>query len=325
MLRFSVLGSGSSGNSAVVCFGDTRVLIDAGLSARQLCLRLEAIGIDPNSLTAIVLTHEHGDHAGGLDVFCRKRAPLVYATSHTCEMVAETVRSRVAWRKFEAGETFAIEGLRIETFSVPHDAVDPVGFVFRGERTAVGVLSDVGHVTALIRERLRGVDSLFVESNYDELMLQNDTKRPWSTKQRISSRHGHLSNDQTAELVVEIASERLHRVVLGHLSRDCNAPEVATAAIRQRLERAGFPGVDVECARQKEALPLRDAGHPAPPVTEAAPEEAPLLLREPPAEHGNATPSRSPRAAHHGAADGRRSKRSEPAPPTPLRQAEWVF
>ncbi|MCP5550131.1 MAG: hypothetical protein H7A53_04480 [Akkermansiaceae bacterium] len=135
---------------------------------------------------------------GRLDVFCRKRAPLVYATSHTCEMVAETVRSRVAWRKFEAGETFAIEGLRIETFSVPHDAVDPVGFVFRGERTAVGVLSDVGHVTALIRERLRGVDSLFVESNYDELMLQNDTKRPWSTKQRIAPAHAsQRSNRRT--------------------------------------------------------------------------------------------------------------------------------
>ncbi len=259
MLRFSVLGSGSAGNSAVACSGQTRILIDAGLSARQLCLRLETVGIDPNSLSAIVLTHEHGDHVRGLDVFLRKCQVPVYATSHTCQVVREGLRTQPEWRLFEAGDSFAVNDVQIETFSVPHDAVDPVGFVLECARTRVGVLSDIGHVTNLVRARLAGVHTLFVESNYDEVMLQNDVKRPWSTKQRISSRHGHLSNDQAAELVAAMASAELHRVVLGHLSRDCNAPKVAAETVSAGLRKLGFSEVDVICAGQNEPLPLRDA------------------------------------------------------------------
>jgi len=244
------------------------VLIDAGLSARQLEMRLGALGIDPDSIEAIVLTHEHGDHSGGLDVFCRKRELPVFGTRDTCTVVSEGMKSRVPWRKFEAGQAFEIGSLVFESFPVPHDAVDPVGYVVRDpdSDTRVGVLSDVGQVTTLIRDRLRAVDTLFVEANYDETLLQNDTKRPWSTKQRISSRHGHLSNDQAAELIVSIASERLHRVLLGHLSRDCNAPEVAIRAISGQLAKAGFTDVSVECACPKEPLPLREAAKPARPA-----------------------------------------------------------
>jgi phosphoribosyl 1,2-cyclic phosphodiesterase len=269
MLHFAVLGSGSSGNSAVVCLGETRVLIDAGLSARQLDVRLGALGIDPDTIQAVVLTHEHGDHCGGLDVFCRKRNLPVYGTRDTCTVVAEGMKSRVPWRKFEAGQSFEVGGLVFESFSVPHDAVDPVGFVIRDpdRDTRVGVLSDVGQVTTLIRDRLQRIDTLFVEANYDETLLQNDTKRPWSTKQRISSRHGHLSNDQAAELIVSVASERLHRVLLGHLSRDCNAPDVAIRAISGALIKAGFSDVSVECACPKEPLPLREAARQTPPAT----------------------------------------------------------
>ncbi len=308
MLRFSVLGSGSAGNSSVICHGDTRVLVDAGLSAKQLALRLEAIGIDPDSLTAVVLTHEHGDHCGGLEVFCRKRPLPVYGTRDTCTVVGEGLkRGLVSWRKFEAGQGFEIGSLRFESFSVPHDAVDPVGYVIRDADAAstVGILSDVGQVTTLIRERLRLVDTLFVEANYDETMLVNDTKRPWATKQRISSRHGHLSNDQTAELVIDIASERLHRVVLGHLSRDCNAPEVAVGVIHRELAKAGWMDVAVECACQKNPLPLRDAARPGPPVVEPAPESASAsVVRE------------------EASVTYRARRRPESAD---LQQAEWVF
>lgn len=256
MLELAILGSGSSGNSALVCLGETRILIDAGLSARQLCLRLENLGVDPDHLNAIVLTHEHGDHTRGIDVFCRKRSIPIYGTTHTCAIVRENVKSEVPWHHFEAGDDFIIEGINVESFSVPHDAVDPVGFIFRCTQSSVGIVSDVGHVTRLIIDRLKGVNTLFVESNYDEVMLQNDTHRPWSTKQRISNRHGHLSNDQAAGLVSEVASSNLTRVVLGHLSNDCNAPELARQVILRKLESDGHPPIQVECAMRKDPLPL---------------------------------------------------------------------
>ncbi len=262
MLELAVLGSGSSGNSALVCLGETRILIDAGLSARQLCVRLEALGVDPDKLSGIVLTHEHGDHTRGIDVFCKKRNVPVYATKHTCSVVRESLRCEVSWHLFEAGREFRIDDVMIETFSVPHDAVDPVGFVFACGNSKVGVLSDVGHVTRVIVDRLAGVDTLFTEANYDDKMLQNDTLRPWAIKQRISNRHGHLSNEQTAELVSQIASPRLKRVVLGHLSSDCNCPDLAAEVIRKALQKDGFSDVDVECADRKTPLPLRSAARP---------------------------------------------------------------
>ena len=306
MLRFSVLGSGSAGNSAVVCHRDTRVLIDAGLSAKQLRLRLEAIGIEPGSLDAVVLTHEHGDHCGGLDVFCKKTPLPIYGTRDICTVDAEGIRPEVPWKKFEAGQGFTIGTLEFESFSVPHDAVDPVGFVVRDTDGAsvVGVLSDVGQATSLIRQRLQQVDTLFVEANYDETMLVNDTRRPWATKQRISSRHGHLSNDQAAELIVSIASQRLHRVVLGHLSRDCNAPDVAVAAISRELVRAGWDQVHVECAAQRDPLPLRDAAREQP---------APPRLEEPATAPYQASPSR-----HVPISDAGKATSS-------LQQSEWAF
>lgn len=303
MLELAILGSGSSGNSALVCLGETRVLVDAGLSAKQLCLRLEALGVDPDSLTGIILTHEHGDHTRGIEVFCRKRPLPVYATTHTCAVVRENVNSAVTWRPFESGSQLSIGNIKVDSFSVPHDAVDPVGFVFRCEQSSIGVLSDVGHVTRMIVERLKGVDTLFTEANYDEVMLQNDTKRPWSTKQRISNRHGHLSNDQTAELVSEIAGPNLTRVVLGHLSSDCNTSELAISVIERKLADSGLNEVAVECADRAKPLPLRAAAR--------ASAKIPVPVEEKPAK-----PSRV-------------CEPSTPEPQTDLpndwKQTEWAF
>ncbi len=257
MLHFAPLGSGSSGNSALVCHGETRILVDAGLSAKQLCERLLKLEVEADSLTAILLTHEHGDHVRGLDVFCRKRQIPVYTTTHTGAVVREGLKSTVSWHFFEAGDVFRIGEIEILSFPVPHDAIDPVGYRFGCGGSVLGVLSDVGHVTRLITERLRGVDTLFTEANYDETMLMNDIKRPWSTKQRISNRHGHLSNGQAAELVSEIAGPNLHRVVLGHLSDDCNASALAVETISASLHGQGRTGVIVECASRHEPMPLR--------------------------------------------------------------------
>lgn len=245
-MRFIVLGSGSGGNAAVVEAGGVRLLVDAGLSAKQLVDRMKVGGIDPASLRGVLLTHEHGDHVRGLRVLMKSLAVPVYATPATALVVRDGGVDTASWKIFESGAAFQLDGLSIQSFAVPHDAVEPVGFVFRHEEKSLGLLSDSGHVTRLIAERLRGVSSLFVEANYDEALLDADTKRPWSTKQRISSRHGHLSNSQTAALVAELAPAGLRRVVLGHLSRDCNHPDAAISAVR-----SGTPDLaEIACAPQ---------------------------------------------------------------------------
>lgn len=244
-MRFVVLGSGSGGNAAVVEAGGTRLLIDAGLSARQLTRRLELVGIEPASLQGILLTHEHGDHISGLRVLMKSLSVPVYATPSTSHVVRESIGG-IRWKLFECGQCFEIGAVTVESFAVPHDAVEPVGFIFRRNGKALGMVSDSGHVTQRITEKLKGVQALFVEANYDDDLLEADIRRPWSTKQRIASRHGHLSNTQTAALVADLVSDGLRQVMLGHLSRDCNNPEVAIAAV------AAVDGVVVACACQGE-------------------------------------------------------------------------
>ena len=251
-MRFAVLGSGSGGNAAVVECGGLRLMIDAGLSAKQLSLRLQQVGIDPASLDGILLTHEHGDHVRGLKVFLKQNPVPVFTTPATARVVREGGIEGGTWKFFEAGQVFAIGGIAVETFAIQHDAVDPVGFVVGHDTRRLGFLSDAGFVTRSMTERLRGLDGIFVEANYDEGLLEADTKRPWSIKQRISSRHGHLSNGQVTELIRDIAHPALGRVVLGHLSSDCNTPETILSMLRNCLAEIGHGHVGLHCAGQHE-------------------------------------------------------------------------
>jgi len=251
-MQFAVLGSGSGGNAAVVDCHGVRLLIDAGLSAKQLNLRLAAVGIAPDSLDGILLTHEHGDHVRGLKVFLKQFPVPGYATRDTAHVVREAGVNHGQWRVFESGRTFAIGPAEIDPFSTQHDAVDPVGFVVRHHGKALGLLSDAGHVTRSIIAKLLRLDALFVEANYDEALLEADVKRPWPTKQRISSRHGHLSNTQVMELIGEIAHPDLNHVVLGHLSSDCNKPDLVLRLLRDCLHRHGLTQAALHCASQEE-------------------------------------------------------------------------
>ncbi len=258
VFSLTVLGSGSRGNCSFIATSQCRLLVDAGFSARQIVQRLELIGVHPESLDGILITHEHSDHVSGLNTFCRRFNVPVFANPLTAETLRHgALEDYPSWNLFATGAVFSIKNIEIQSFYVPHDAVDPTAFVLTADEGSIGFLTDLGYAPKLALERVRKVDMLVVETNHDERMLQEDSKRPWSVKQRVLSRHGHLSNEAAAKLVASIAGERLRRVVLGHLSRDCNRPELALEA----MDRAGITGIDLHCADQHTASPGFTVSH----------------------------------------------------------------
>jgi len=252
-----MLGSGSSGNSALLSTNHCKVLIDGGLSARQIVVRLEQCGVTPEQLDGVLLTHEHGDHVCGLEVLCRKFAIPIYCNTLTAEAIryGGSLDEHRHWRIFRTGTDFSICDILVQTFPVPHDAVDPVGFAFHAGSSALGFITDLGYATKMLVERLREVHTLVIETNHDEKLLQSDLHRPWPVKQRIQSRHGHLSNTAAAAVVEELLPGKVERLVLGHLSRDCNSPELACGTIRALLEKTDKNEMEVYCAAQSEISP----------------------------------------------------------------------
>jgi len=245
-LKVCVLASGSSANCTYVGSERTQILIDAGLSGRETERRLALIGVAPESVNAVCLTHEHDDHKASLGILHRRHGIPLYANSGTIEAmhVDEKLRA-LPWQVFATGSPFPVQDLVIEPFSVPHDSYDPVGFVVSQGATRVAVVTDLGMATGLIRERLKPCRIVVVECNHDEQMLR-DADRPWPLKQRIAGRQGHLSNRQAGELLAEIASPLLHTVFLAHLSAECNRGEVALQTIREALARGGHTHVAVK-------------------------------------------------------------------------------
>jgi len=244
-LRVCVLASGSAGNCTLVASATTRILIDAGLSGRETLRRLEAIGVDPSTLSAVCLTHEHADHRTGLSVLHRRLKVPLYANAGTVEGVERDNKlAGLTWNVFTTGSPFEIGDLRIDPFSVAHDSYDPVGFVMSHGSACVGVVSDIGVVTGLVRERLRRCGLIVIEANHDEEVLKASA-RPWALKQRILGRQGHLSNRQAAELVAEIAGNGLRVVFLAHLSAECNAPHLAERTMRDLLVQSGCADIDI--------------------------------------------------------------------------------
>lgn len=222
------------------------MLVDCGLSFRETERRLCEAGVDAARIEAVCVTHEHDDHVSGIGVLQRKIGAGLYANSATIEAVNAGSRHKdLKWNVFEAGQSFTIGAVTIEPFSVPHDAYDPVGFRISDGRSIAGIVTDMGMVTSLIRERLRGCDLIVVESNHDSEMLKA-SGRPWSLKQRINGRHGHLSNLQACELLDEIAGDRLKTVFLAHISSDCNDPVMVERCVREVLNRKGLSAVAVE-------------------------------------------------------------------------------
>ncbi len=254
-MRFSILGSGSSGNAALLVTENTRVLVDAGFSARKLGQLLSAIGESLERVDAVFLTHEHGDHTAGIDGLKKFPHIRVFANAATSRAVQDGLGHKPDWQIFQTGSRFVFRDLQVESFAVPHDAQEPVGFRFTSgtdgdlfaPRRSLVWLTDLGHAPQNVRECIRECDVVVVESNHCSQLLQADTKRPWSTKQRIAGRHGHLSNAAARELLAAVASPRWRRIYLTHLSRDCNsraAVELALADVRATLAACEFSVVE---------------------------------------------------------------------------------
>ena len=246
MIHVSILASGSSGNAILAKAGETSILIDAGLSAKRLTSLLAGLEAPPENLAGIFLTHEHVDHTRGLKGLCGKNEISVFTNPLTADSLRKS-GMQAQWRFFSSGAAFQVGDFNIHPFSVPHDAADPVGFVLRYETSSFAILTDLGHAPRQVVNATRGVNAVLVEANHDETLLQNDQKRPWSVKQRILSRHGHLSNQAAANLVTEIASPDLRHVLLAHLSEDCNSPALATSTILEKLQATGNGHTQIHC------------------------------------------------------------------------------
>jgi len=248
---FRILGSSSNGNAALLRTGSSTVLIDAGFSCKRIGLMLEALGESLETLDAVFLTHEHHDHAQGLRGLTKRADLPVFANRDTADAVQAKLRRRANWKIFETGHEFTFRDLHVRSFSLPHDAYDPVGFTFHwGEEgdlftppRSLAWVTDLGYVPAHVRDHIRQVDTLVIEANYDEVLLERDEKRPWATKQRIRGRHGHLSNDAVYALLEELAgASTIREVHLAHLSRDCND----VAVVRERFQNLGRTAPDLQ-------------------------------------------------------------------------------
>ena len=250
-VQLTILGSGSSGNCAYVETAETRILVDAGFSLRQIRQRLATIGRTPENLTGVLITHEHSDHVAGLPMLCEKLRIPIYCNGPTQEEIQFQFSKKFDCRLFATGASFEIGDVLVETFSIPHDAQDPVGYLLRTNGVNLGFLTDLGHATKLVLERVRPAHALVLESNHDVKMLQDCPHRPWSLKQRILGRHGHLSNEAAADAAQEIMSAELRHLFLGHLSSECNKPEIARRVMNARLQKIGATHVHVEVAAQE--------------------------------------------------------------------------
>jgi len=225
----SMLASGSRGNCAIVASSTTKILVDAGISCRETFKRMKSLGDDPHSLSAILITHEHCDHIYGLATLAKKLRIPVFMTGATHQSWCRAMRDENGekpklerFERFESGHSFQVGDIAVRPFTIPHDAVDPVGFTFRAEGIKVGIATDLGYVPLSVRDHLRGCDVLVMESNHDLEMLRVGPY-PWSVKQRVMSRVGHLSNVALADF---FANDRIHTLLthLGVLDQQIVSP-----------------------------------------------------------------------------------------------------
>lgn len=250
-MRLTVLGSGSTGNAVLIRTETTRVLVDAGMSAKKILERFVAVGEDPADLDAILITHEHSDHAGGLRVLMKSVNCPVFISGETEDAYLSTrkgiqngdsesakrmdaIRNRT--ERIESSADFRIGDIDFEPFSVPHDAVDNFGFVAKKDGIRVATLMDFGAITTLIKDKLRGCNAIVIESNHSRDMLKTCPVYSWDLKQRIAGRHGHLSNEDLSDWLAGEYDGGAEEIVLAHLSQRANEPNLARLMAESALQ-----------------------------------------------------------------------------------------
>lgn len=259
----SMLASGSQGNCAFVASARTRILVDAGISCREIFKRLRSLGEDPHSISAVLITHEHSDHVYGLATLAKKLRVPVFLTAATHSAWSRALRNENGQRpqiekleRFESGHRFQVGDIEIKPFTIPHDAIDPVGFTFRAEGIKISLATDLGYLPVNVRDHLRGSDVLIMESNHDVEMLRGGPY-PWVVKQRVASNVGHLSNAKLADFFNGDYDNSAAFVVLAHLSEQNNHPEIARREAEKALaQRGGLFNNRVVVAKQSEAMPM---------------------------------------------------------------------
>ena len=237
-LRFRVLGSGSSGNATLVEGHGTFLLIDAGLGPRSLAERLQSAGVDPSSLAAVLVSHEHGDHARGAAALSAKWGVRLCGSRGTYAAAGFGAVEIAGYDVLEAGETRGFGSVRVTSVPVPHDAAAPFAFVIASEGDRLGHATDLGHVNRGLVQAFRGCDAVLIESNYDPGLLR-DGPYPWSLKERILGGEGHLSNGDVGRFLARDLGEACHTVVLAHLSQTNNHPELAQMTAEESLGGRG--------------------------------------------------------------------------------------
>lgn len=240
-VSLTVLGSGSKGNSTVVSSSKTRILVDAGFSCRETFRRMGIAGIAPKSLNAIVVSHEHNDHVNGVFMLARKLDIPVFMTDATQRAWWRSNREKYEGERlqklemFASGSSFQIGDVEIMPFTIPHDAADPVGFRFNADGVRLSIVTDLGYMPENVKYYVQGCDCLMIESNHDLEMLRTGSY-PWSVKQRVLSKKGHLSNEALAEFFATDYDGAAAYLVLAHLSEQNNHPEIAKDAAEKALD-----------------------------------------------------------------------------------------
>lgn len=254
MLKIGILGSGSKGNSIVISCKDESLLIDAGFSRKELLRRLDVLGVDPGTIRCVLLTHEHSDHICGAPLFCDTlRIPLCAAGSVLANQKRKKAKLPERLWSFEPGEQFAVGSFRVSSFSVQHDAVDPVGFSISCSDARIGIATDLGEVSPMVRRNLANSDVLILESNYDAEMLRNSNRRE-ALKNRINGRHGHLDNRAAAAALQTLLGERSKLLLLAHRSSECNTEELVTKEISAELDRMSMSGLPFAVLAQERCI-----------------------------------------------------------------------
>jgi phosphoribosyl 1,2-cyclic phosphodiesterase len=234
-MQFSVLSSGSRANSTYIRCGDTRILIDVGLSHRETERRLQVCGTSLAEIDAIVITHEHSDHVRGLINIPKKTGIPVFINRQTRSQIGAEFEGEY----FRTGEPFCVKDVYLWPFRIEHDAIDPVGFIIMWQGLRLGHATDFGKATTLVKDALSGCHALVIEANHDKTMLE-ECDYPWVLKQRIASTHGHLSNADCAEILSAVSHSDLSQVVLGHISKNSNTPTLAEKTVTERCQEAHF-------------------------------------------------------------------------------------